>query len=251
MAIDPDDFAARVEYLASLGRLVVPRAFGFLDQRIAFSGYGPFDIEDLARLLPVEVEWFEDQDLPENLPVDVIVLGQEGFLEDAIVASLRYNKKPLRFLPQEGFVDEFLFGHDWWNKAVDWLDTVSAYHPGLQYVRSLQTFPWPSTEASESAGVSKSEADFQLETRLYRLGYQITDRSRRQRWKTLETVAVPELGLQEVAETIARHCRNRKRQKGGRERFKYAIAEWEFDLARLKKEFYDGRHRFAWPPSEP
>ncbi len=119
----------------------MPRAFSFLDQRIAFSGYGPFDLEDLARLLPVEVEWFEDQDLPENLPVDVIVLGQEGFIEDAIVATLRYNKKPLRFLPQEGFVDEILFGHDWWNKAVDWLDTVAAYHPGLQYVRSLETFP--------------------------------------------------------------------------------------------------------------
>ncbi|MBX6764414.1 MAG: hypothetical protein IRY88_12145 [Rubrobacteraceae bacterium] len=97
-----------------------------------------------------------------------------------------------------------------------------------------------------------SEAEFQSETQLYRLGYKITGLSRAERWKILSTRAVPVLGLQEVAETIARHCRVRKRQIGGRERYAHAIAEWEHDLDRLKREFYPNhRPRFVWPTSEP
>ncbi len=87
---------------------------------------------------------------------------------------------------------------------------------------------------------------------MYRLGYRITGRSRSKRWKILKTRAVPELGLREVAETIARHCRVRKRQIGGREKYANAIAEWEHDLDRLKRELYTGqRARFVWPRSEP
>lgn len=92
----------------------------------------------------------------------------------------------------------------------------------------------------------------QAETRLHQLGYQITGRSRSQRWRVLSTTAIPELGLETVANTIAWHCRTRKRQKGGRKTYSHAIAEWEYDLARLKREIYrSDRHRFPWPKSEP
>lgn len=42
------------------------------------------------------------------------------------------------------------------------------------------------------------------------------------------------------------------RQKDGRKTYKHAITEWEYDLARLKREIYrDARHQFPWPMSEP
>ena len=133
---------------------------------------------------------------------------------------------------------------------VEWLNAVLQYHPGLQYVKALETFPWPGTDAPEAPRAGVSEAEFQSETVLYRLGYRITGRSRSKRWKILKTKAVPELGLQEVAETIAWHCRVRKRQIGGGEKYANAIAEWEHDLDRLKREFYTGqRARFVWPRS--
>ncbi|MDP9474167.1 MAG: hypothetical protein M3R38_00425 [Actinomycetota bacterium] len=76
--------------------------------------------------------------------------------------------------------------------------------------------------------------------------------SRAERWRILKDKVVPALGLEEVAGTIASHCRTRKRQRGGRERYAHAIAEWEYDLARLKRELYDsGPSRFYWPRSEP
>lgn len=59
---------------------------------------------------------------------------------------------------------------------------------------------------------------------LYVLGYRITDMSRDERWEVLTNDALSELGLREVAEIIARLCRERKRQGYGRERYAYAIA---------------------------
>ena len=55
----------------------------------------------------------------------------------------------------------------------------------------------------------------------------------------------------EVAEIIARLCRERKRQGHGRERYAYAIAKWEHDLARLKREYYDrASEPFRWPSTQ-
>lgn len=72
--------------------------------------------------------------------------------------------------------------------------------------------------------------------------------SRDERWDVLTSDALSELGLREVAEIIARLCRERKRQGDGRQRYAYAIAEWEHDLARLKREYYDhASEPFRWP----
>lgn len=113
-------------------------------------------------------------------------------------------------------------------------------------------FSWPSTEAEETRKAGSSDLDLQAETRLHQLGYRITGRSRSQRWRVLITTAIPELGLETVANTIAWPCRTRKRQKGGRKKYSHAIAEWEYDLTRLRREIYrPDRHRFLWPKSEP
>jgi hypothetical protein len=54
--------------------------------------------------------------------------------------------------------------------------------------------------------------------------------------------------LEEVSRTIAGHVRRARAQRGGEERYVYAIDQWEHDLARLKERFYDVRHSgFAWP----
>ena len=50
--MNPDEFAIQVNYLAAIGRMVVPRAFLFAERKVLFVGHGPFDPEDIAMLLP-------------------------------------------------------------------------------------------------------------------------------------------------------------------------------------------------------
>ena len=65
--------------------------------------------------------------------------------------------------------------------------------------------------------------------------------NRRQRLAVLTRNALPHLGLREVAETIAGHCRARKWQRAGTGKFaNTTITEYEYDLARLRAAFYIG-----------
>jgi hypothetical protein len=106
--------------------------------------------------------------------------------------------------------------------------------------------------AQEATGANERIDDFQAETDLHALGYQITGRSRNKRWAVLTQEAIPQLGLQDVAYTIAMLVRLRKAQRNGRERFSHAIAEWEYDLSRLKDTYYTAAaYRFPWPTTEP
>lgn len=219
------------------------------DERIAFTGETPYLVGDLMALLPEPIV-AEEEALPEG--VTLVVVGMDDFSEELIsdAASLA---EPPRFVPQEGFLDELLFGYDWWSDAVDQLNRFLDWHPGLQYVHSLagEQFEWPSTDAPESAGNGTSSPDYQEQTELRRLGYQITGLTRAQRWHILTRSAIPKLGLQPVAETIAFNTRLRKRQRSGRTRYAYAIGEWEHDLGRLHSEFYlPAGHAFRWPTTE-
>lgn len=59
-------------------------------------------------------------------------------------------------------------------------------------------------------------------------------------------------GLEETANTIAWLVKNRKKQRGGKDKFRHAISEWEYDLNRLKNEYYDASNwAFSWPSYEP
>lgn len=253
LKFNEEDFAIQMEYVARLGKMVAPGALSFLDDTILFTGEDPFSSEELAALLPDQVECYDDYEVPDGVRFSIVVVGQTEFSEEKIQHVLATSgDTPPAFLPQEGFLDQLLFGHRWWDTDVEWLNKVLAYHPGLQYVKSLVTFSWPGTEAQESSDVGVSEAEYQPATQLYEVGYKITGLSRSERWRILKDKAVPALGLEEVAGTIASHCRTRKRQRGGRERYAHAIAEWEYDLARLKREIYDsGPSRFYWPRAEP
>ncbi|UTE78491.1 hypothetical protein [Rossellomorea sp. KS-H15a] len=109
-----------------------------------------------------------------------------------------------------------------------------------------KVFSWPSTELSDNKS-SISMDDKSLlneESDLKKLGYQITGKSRENRWRILE-IAVKQIGLRKVAYTIAQHVKLRKGQKNGTKKFSYAIGEWEYDLAKLKSRYY--KSNFTWP----
>lgn len=116
-------------------------------------------------------------------------------------------------------------------------------------VSSSTDFKWPSTYAVETIKSIPTIVDgFAKESRLHRLGYRISSTSRQKRWRILEQEALPQLGLKEIAYTIAGNVRARKRQRGGSDKYKYAIAEWEHDLSELKRNYY--KRDFTWPRTD-
>jgi hypothetical protein len=233
---------------------------GFSAGWALFSGDGPFAAEALRTLFPPTVESFTDRTRPPTLLPTTVVMGKWGFataaISDLMDRVAAQNAMPPRFIPQEGFLDEYLFGHDWWNDFPEVLNAALSWHPGIAFAHSLHlasdVFEWPSVDAPEGAGLNEREDEFANETDLHRLGYQITGMTRSRRWEVLSRTAVPRLGLQEVAETIAMLVRTRKAQAGGRDRYRNAIEEWEHDLSRLKEEYWTREaYRFPWPSTEP
>ena len=212
---------------------------------VQFIGTNPFAINDLQGLLPPDATVVVDEAVDEP---DFVVLGVEDFDEEQISAAVDARLEGTSFLPQDGFLDLVLFGYDWWTDHVNLLNRSRDSHPGMRYLHSLQSFRWPGTEAPESLGTTDSEGEFKSETDLLKLGYKISGMSRPERWLILSAVAVPRLGLEEVARTISNHIRLRKTQVGGAEKYAYGIGEWEYDLARLRSTYYLGSDAdFHWP----
>lgn len=107
----------------------------------------------------------------------------------------------------------------------------------------------PPVEARKKKDAARP--DLPERSELHRLGYKIGGLSRRERWWILTEEAVPRLGLEKVVRTIADHRRRVLNQAGGAARFAHAVAEWEHDLALLKRDYYDRvRKGFAWPSHE-
>lgn len=80
------------------------------------------------------------------------------------------------------------------------------------------------------------QADFsgrQTETRLRRTGYSIWDGNRRrtdeERWHILITSSIPQLGIDEVMDTIAFHIRERQENP----RYEVAVLKWSYGLLKL------------------
>ena len=136
MNVHPDEFAAQVNYLAAIGRMIVPRAFAFADRKLLFVGHGPFDPEDIAALLPESADWQEHGAAPEGFVPDVIVLGRDGFEKGAVKAALDSARGSPKLVPQEGLLDELLFGHDWWKEKTQDLEAMVNTHRGLQSARA-------------------------------------------------------------------------------------------------------------------
>ncbi|WHY79942.1 hypothetical protein QNH20_12705 [Neobacillus sp. WH10] len=130
-----------------------------------------------------------------------------------------------------------------------WPD-IRAYEENVPIVKKMTAvsnssnyFVWPSTEL-KGGPQYEEKTDFNEESDLKKLGYQITGMTREKRWKVLE-VAVKQIGLKKVAYTIAQNVKLRKGQKNGEKKFSFAIGEWEYDLAKLKETYY--KNEFSWP----
>jgi len=109
-------------------------------------------------------------------------------------------------------------------------------------------FSWPSTEVAKvkSELNNTEESTLNEKSELIKLGYQISGNTRVSRWAILEK-AVPKIGLKKIAYTISYNVKLRKGQKNGIKKFHHAITEWEHDLAKLKKHYYN--NQFNWPKS--
>ncbi len=253
---------ARLAYLAKVGKSLLPKAFLLNSQGVLFTGDGPYEAHQLARLLPDEARALVDGESPEDTSSHLVVVGRRNFHGDRMRRAILRAHGPPRFVPQEGFIDELLFGRNWWREEVELLNAALAHHPGLRHAKQLlegaarryarpdARFRWPSTEPQDAKNPVPrgADAEYREQSPLFVLGYRIKGMSRDERWEVLTSDALSELGLREVAEIIARLCRERKRQGDGRQRYAYAIAEWEHDLARLKREYYDhASEPFRWP----
>lgn len=106
-------------------------------------------------------------------------------------------------------------------------------------LRQDKNFNWPSTYAEESSESNRNDLDIEMpsQSELYQLGYRITGLNRTERWKILNEKVLPSMSIKKVVNTIAAHIRNRKRQRDGHIKYKYAIQEWEYDLERLRQKF--------------
>lgn len=219
-------------------------------QKVTFTGYGPFGARDLANLLPTSNKPLVEQRIPYRHALELVVVGNNSFSRDTIRDVVKAARRPPRFLPQEGFVDELLFGWDWWNDRVERLNATLGHHKGLQYAKfcfedTTNTFLWPGTEPSKMLESSGKRKKYKETTPLFEFGYKIQGTTRDERWR-VPNKAVENLGLREVAYTIARHCRNGKRHPND---YTYAIGEWEHDLSLLKAFHYDLKRgvKFTWP----
>jgi hypothetical protein len=247
--MDENDQRRVIEYTARLASLVAQNALEMSGKTVQFIVTKPFEVSDLEGLLPSDATVVIDGPVDEP---DIVVLGTHDFDEDEITAAVDARHDETSFLPQDGFLDLVLFGYDWWAHNVNLLNRSRDTHPGMSYLhslRSLQSFNWPGTDATESTGTTDSEGDFNSETPFHKLGYNVSEpTSKSARWLILSQVAVPTLGLEEVVQTIANHIRLRKTQVGGAEKYRRAIGEWEHDLARLKSTYYQGSNANShWP----
>jgi hypothetical protein len=221
------------------------------ERTVAFVGDFPWRADELkAQALGVEVRSLDTPDF-----VDTIVVGWDCDEPDVLVDWIEQPGRPPRFLPQEGWIALLLLEQDWWLDEPASLNRVADEGHPIKVVREAwpSGFRWPGVEVEEipeptGQGLATDPAE---ESHLHRLGYQITGMGRADRWRVLTVRAVPELGLQETANTIAGHVRLRRRMRGGESRFAYAIQEWEHDLERLRSTYFrPGATGFPWPSTD-
>ncbi|KPL57818.1 hypothetical protein [Rossellomorea vietnamensis] len=117
-------------------------------------------------------------------------------------------------------------------------------NPKEEIESETEWFKWPSTDVISNPDDSNDSIGLNEKSELRKRGYQITGTTREQRWRILQRI-VPDIGLKKVAYTIAGNVKLRKGQKDGSEKFRFAITEWEYDLAKLKKKYY--KKDFNWP----
>lgn len=217
------------------------------EKNIILTGSFPFESKDLKKLLSSFHNVIIDEQFEDENP-DYIIIGIKDFDEDLLEESIENYGMKVKYIPQEAIVDEILFGFDWYDNP-NCLFECAEYHPGLKFLKTCSGFYWPSTDAPESDGANiESMGELAHESDLKKLGYDTYKRDY-DRERILRNLAIPQMGLKKVVELIAWFVKQRKRQVGGREKYKRAISIWERDLKWLKDNFYQSE--FYWPKYEP
>jgi hypothetical protein len=81
----------------------------FSGKTVILIGEVPYAQDDIAGLLPPQCTVHQD-DVPTNICADYIVIGQRAADTSKLDNCLQYACTDTRFVPQDGFLDDFLFG---------------------------------------------------------------------------------------------------------------------------------------------
>jgi hypothetical protein len=255
MAESRDDIGVG-QWIGELVGQLLAYSHAFENVDVVFVGELPYLPTDLAKLLPPTAKRFLN-DLPGEVVPDFVVIGQQSADESLLDKCMDASYTDTRYLPHIAFIDQAIFGYDWWASQVPLLNHACVYYPGLEYVRAHsadQSFDWPSVEATPVPEPTGADEEDREETELHKRGYDVKKgRSRENRWLVLTRIIDgSEMTLEQVAGTMAWYCRNFRRQFDGENKYSRALGEWEFDLQRLKATYYEPRrNRFSWPSTRP
>ena len=104
-----------------------------------------------------------------------------------------------------------------------------------QILEAAEFPPLESEPKSKSGGKGK----FKEETPLHQLGYQLTDMAKEERWKVLQNVAVPILGVNKVTYTVLGNAALRVTNEESADRYRFALIEWYADIKMLFEHYPD------------
>lgn len=245
--------------------------------KVAFSGDGPFDSADLeasARSLGLRVG-----QCGARQPAGILIVGRQGWQRDDIERHFEALQDAELFIfPQELWVAALLIRHNPFRDLEDdatrsALEAFGEGHPVIEWLRRMQ-FPWPEWSADEDPPPGDLEQQVEasplvkLEYRVGKThGLPVTTRRR----ILSEAFTLPQLPSASFVDGV-RPAKQREYMEswgGSRSRTRLrriawhlamlvsmharlrnhevAVADWEADLAWLKKEHYSRFMRFQWP----
>lgn len=246
-------------------------------EKVAFTGDGPFKrsaLEVSARDLGLQIG-----QCGARQPARVLIVGREGWHRPSIEAHLgALEGEEVFVFPQELWVAALLIRYNPLHYLEDEasrsaLEAFGAGHPVIEWLRGKQ-FPWPECRASEELPPTDVEQQVSVSP-LVKLEYRVGNkkgvpvaRRRRILSNAFDTEQLPMADFVQgvrpakqreymeswggpstrtrlrriawhLAMLISRHARLRNHE--------VAVAEWEADLAWLKKSYYSPFMRFYWP----
>lgn len=250
---------------------------GILGDRVMSTGSGPCDEDTFDNFLNIcKVELYPvSEDISDGAP-NVLVIGHHGWDEEELDSALQARVgSTLRVYSQEMVVASLALGEDVFEFLdEDELASFGREHPALQYLEQ-RGFAWPTTDIQIS-GSHRTTVDFTAmdspETGLLKhMGYQVglSGLDEKQRRRILDSVMSMDLRpasardryylaqwgrpssakrLSKMANCLASFASSKKRVKS--KDYSAAIADWESDLAYLRKAYSGLRTQFSWPSTK-
>ncbi|HUE72679.1 MAG TPA: hypothetical protein VMP01_17470 [Pirellulaceae bacterium] len=226
---------------------------------VSLFGSGPFCRDDFGAFL----QRFAIAVRPADSQTTVVIIGRTHWTESEVDRLIdEYEDGPLRIYSQEMFLGHML-GNDPFEAGEAVLDAFKRGHPALEFVAegwSGWVRPWIAARAGRGARDDIEQVEI---SPLKKLGYavgasglsvdqrsSILRRAFKEDLPFVDSAAYMEkwgepdssTRLRRIAEHLARNCRSASARG-----MWTAFADWFYDLAWLKAEFYHGHHQFDWP----